>query len=100
MRMTVPVRHVLRALLDATTEMYGLEVCDATGVDPGSIYPILGRLEEAGWVTSRWEAIDPAQEGRPRRRYWQITDQGRTAATARLACYPTSPRLTTVREDE
>jgi DNA-binding PadR family transcriptional regulator len=34
-------------------------------------------LEQAGWVTSRWE--DPErqeEEGRPRRRYYQLTLDG------------------------
>ena len=48
----------------------------------GTLYKALGRLEEAGLLTSRWE--DPAAaEGRPRRRLYALTERG--AATARPA---------------
>ena len=39
---------------------------------------ILARLERCGWLESRWEDIEPAEEGRPRRRY-------------RLSPYETAP---------
>ena len=29
------------------------------------MHPILARLEGVGWLTSRWEDIDPSVEGRP-----------------------------------
>jgi pimeloyl-ACP methyl ester carboxylesterase len=45
---------------------------------------ILARLEhEYGWLTSRWEDIKPQDEGRPRRRYYRLTEDG--AERARLA---------------
>ena len=48
----------------------------------GTLYKALGRLEEAGLLTSRWE--DPAAaDGRPRRRLYALTERG--AATARRA---------------
>ena len=41
----------------------------------GTLYKALGRLEELGLLTSRWE--DPAAaEGRPRRRLYELTGQG------------------------
>jgi PadR family transcriptional regulator, regulatory protein PadR len=41
----------------------------------GTLYKALGRLEEMGLLTSRWE--DPAAtEGRPRRRLYELTAQG------------------------
>jgi DNA-binding PadR family transcriptional regulator len=49
----------------------------------GTLYKALGRLEEFGLLTSRWE--DPAAaEGRPRRRLYELTRQGaRVAEQAR-----------------
>jgi DNA-binding PadR family transcriptional regulator len=48
----------------------------------GTLYKALGRLEERRLLTSHWE--DPAAaEGRPRRRLYELTEQG--AATARRA---------------
>ena len=41
----------------------------------GTLYKALGRLEELGLLTSRWE--DPAAaEGRPRRRLYELTGRG------------------------
>ena len=40
----------------------------------GTLYKALGRLEELGLLTSRWE--DPAVEGRPRRRLYELTGRG------------------------
>jgi PadR family transcriptional regulator PadR len=76
-RMTVQTQAVLLALLhDLDTPLYGLEIADRTGLLPGTTYPILVRLERAGWVTSYWEEIDPREEQRPRRKYYKLTGQG------------------------
>jgi PadR family transcriptional regulator PadR len=81
---TVPVARVLAALLDDPDgEHYGLEIIKATGLSSGTLYPILLRLERAGWVQSRWEGIDPVQARRPARRYYQLTNDG--AAQARTS---------------
>lgn len=49
----------------------------------GTLYKALGRLEEFGLLTSRWE--DPAEGGRPRRRLYQLTPAGRQAAQSATA---------------
>jgi len=51
-----------------------------TGLPSGTLYPILVRLERAGWVESRWERTDPVADGRPNRRYYQLTAEGAVAA--------------------
>ena len=46
----------------------------------GTLYKALARLEKAGLLTSRWE--NPAQaadEGRPRRRLYEVTGEGARA---------------------
>ena len=51
----------------------------------GTLYKALGRLEEFGLLTSRWEDA-AAAEGRPRRRLYELTRQGaRVAEQARAA---------------
>lgn len=57
-------------------EHYGLEIAKAAKLPTGTIYPILARLEEAGCLVSEWEQVDPAEEGRPRRRYYRLTAPG------------------------
>src|SRR6185437_6652230 len=86
LRMTVGVLAVLGALLDRPdAELYGLEIVRASGLEPGTIYPILQRLRGAGWVTDRWEDPEPAHtEGRPPRRYYRLTAEGRVRAVRAL----------------
>jgi DNA-binding PadR family transcriptional regulator len=75
--MTLTVQLVLRALLaDPSQEMYGLQICTEAGLASGTIHPILARLEGLGWLESRWEDTDPRAEGRPRRRYYKLTQAG------------------------
>src|SRR5258708_7756693 len=82
-RMTVQTQLVLQALLRAPgRDLYGLELADETGLLPGTAYPILARLENEGWVSSRWEDIDPAAEKRPARRYYRLTAAGTAQAGA------------------
>jgi DNA-binding PadR family transcriptional regulator len=50
----------------------------------GTLYKALGRLEEAGLLTSRWEKPEAA-EGRPRRRLYELTGQGAHVAERALA---------------
>jgi PadR family transcriptional regulator PadR len=106
--MTLPTLLVLRAMLaEPAREMYGLEICKAADLPSGTIHPILARLERCGWLESRWEDIEPAEEGRPRRRYYHLSPDGADRARAaldrvhipvpvagRVAQSPLIPRLT------
>lgn len=70
--------RILAALRDDAR--YGLDLVEVTGLSSGTVYPTLGRLEKRGHVRGRWE--DPAlavEEGRPRRRYYELTPEGREA---------------------
>ena len=85
-RMTSPVLKVIAALLaDPAAERYGLRLMQDTGLPSGTLYPILVRLERAGWVASRWEGVDPVAEGRPRRRYYRLTGEGAVEARREVA---------------
>lgn len=82
-RITKPTRLVLAAFLEAPAdEHYGLDVAGVTGLKSGSLYPILGRLEDRGWLSSRWEDVDPSEKERPRRRYYKLTSDGYAMARA------------------
>lgn len=54
----------------------GFDVCKATGLPSGTVYPILSRLEQAGWLHSQWERGDPVTLRRPRRRFYTLTAEG------------------------
>ncbi len=80
-RATVAVRRVLAAFLaDPDTDRYGLDLIRTSGYPSGTLYPILTRLETAGWIEARWEDLDPAVAGRPARRYYRLTAAGTVAA--------------------
>ncbi len=53
----------------------------------GTLYKALGRLEEFGLLSSRWEDV-PAVEGRPRRRLYALTGEGAEVAEDALARTP------------
>jgi PadR family transcriptional regulator, regulatory protein PadR len=86
-RITLQTELVIRALLDEPSrKRYGLEVCELVGLPSGTVYPILARLELAGWIESFWE--DPAvheTEGRPRRRFYQLASGGAERCREALA---------------
>jgi len=85
-RLTQPTLKVLRFLLEKPREgRSGAEMSKATKVGSGTLYPMLARLEAAGWLTSEWEAIDPREAGRPRRRFYKLTALGQNNARAALA---------------
>ncbi len=80
---TVQVLHAI-----AGGSAYGFDVCDVTGLPSGTVYPALSRLEQAGFVRSRWERQEIAQrEKRPPRRYYEITARGVAALDAALDRY-------------
>jgi PadR family transcriptional regulator len=84
--MTTPLAKVVSAMLaDPTADRYGLDLMRDTGLASGTLYPVLIRLEGAGWVESRWENLDPAAEGRPPRRYYRLTPDGVESARIELA---------------
>src|SRR5688572_349819 len=70
---------ILKAL--STGELHGLGVSrrieQMTGgtfaVQPGSLFPALHRLEEAGWLTSIWDA----SETNRRAKYYTLTRAGK-----------------------
>jgi PadR family transcriptional regulator PadR len=86
LRVTAAVAKVLAAFLeDPEADRYGLELMRVSGHPSGTLYPILLRLQKAGWVETRWEEIDPVTAGRPARRYYRLTPDGQTQAHTEIA---------------
>jgi PadR family transcriptional regulator, regulatory protein PadR len=76
-RLTQQTLKVLGTLMSGQTrELSGAEIAKLSKLSSGTLYPILYRLEEFGWLDSRWEVGDPAMLGRPRRRYYRVTGEG------------------------
>src|SRR5271168_3487799 len=76
-RMSLQTLRVLEAFLEnPTDELSGADVQKRGKLASGTLYPILLRLESAGWFVSRWEDVDPSSIGRPRRRLYRLTSSG------------------------
>jgi len=58
--------------------LYGFDIIDITGLPGGTVYPALRRLEESGYLASKWERHSIArEESRPPRKYYELTREGR-----------------------
>jgi PadR family transcriptional regulator PadR len=81
--------NVLRLFSLMTSEplswWWGVKLGAELELRSGTIYPLLARLEKARWLESRWEEVDPVEEGRPRRRLYRLTGQGEVVASRALA---------------
>lgn len=65
---------------------HGFEIMQATGLAGGTVYPALAKLERDGLLESDWEDAALARaDGRPPRRYYDITRAGRTRMRDSLA---------------
>jgi DNA-binding PadR family transcriptional regulator len=81
--MTGPTLKVLGELLSRPhNRISGAEISRSTGLASGTLYPILFRLEEAGWLQSEWEEVTPSEVKRPRRRLYRLTGLGEASTRA------------------
>ena len=75
---------ILKAL--ALAEMHGLGIANRIGqitrgtfqVKPGSLFPALHRMEEAGWVRAEWVTKDTGR----RARVYELTAKGKKQLAA------------------
>jgi PadR family transcriptional regulator PadR len=85
-RLTPTVAEVLTIMLTRGGEHYGRGLGEATMIAPGTLHAILTRLERAGVLVSRYEAVIGRGVGaRAPRRYYQFTADGAAFAATALA---------------
>src|SRR5437899_13099071 len=83
MRITLVTALVMQAI--GAGHCHGFDIVEVTGYPTGTIYPALRRLERDGYVTSHWEPQRTAtREGRPARRYYELTASGVKALDSAL----------------
>jgi PadR family transcriptional regulator, regulatory protein PadR len=87
MRKTHALVQVAVALMeDPKGKHWGYDTARKAGVRSGVLYPILSRMLDEGWLTDGWENAGlAAAEGRPPRRYYEITSLGLARLGAVLA---------------
>ena len=75
-----PLSFTTVLILQALAQGYkfGFDIMSVTGLPSGTIYPALRRLESMRLVASDWEKdVKARKEGRPRRRYYELTPAGK-----------------------
>jgi len=65
---------------------HGYDIARDTGFKSGTLYPILIRLADRGWLEACWEDEQPA--GRPRRHLYRLTSEGLARGGEALAEVP------------
>ena len=84
--LTYTTAVILQAV--ANGYLYGFDIIDITGVPGGTVYPALRRLEDAGYLVSKWEKPSISQAApRPQRRYYELTRTGREALAEAVKRY-------------
>jgi PadR family transcriptional regulator, regulatory protein PadR len=83
MRITLATALVMQAI--GAGHCHGFDIVEVTGYPTGTVYPALRRLERDGYVRSQWEPERAAaREGRPARRYYELTASSVKALDAAL----------------
>ena len=62
---------------------HGYSLMQETGLNSGTLYPLLIRLTEAGVLETEWQ--EPEREGRPPRHAYRLTGEGYAQAHALVA---------------
>lgn len=75
---------------------YGYDLGRRAGLKSGTLYPILVRLAERGWLETRW--THPERPGRPPRHIYRLTALGAEGAAASLEGLQPARILTRVAE--
>jgi len=83
---TLAVLHALVVAAQCGECVWGFRICEQAALGPGTVYPILDRLETARWISGFWETGQPAT--RPRRRLYEMTALGRAELAAAVAARP------------
>lgn len=96
MKSKTSLPHTTAVILLAVSNdyRYGFDIMDQTGLPSGTVYPALRRLEEMGLVKSKWEREAAAQrDGRPARKYYEVTRAGSVALAEAVKRYKHMERL-------
>lgn len=85
MRRTQTMLTVAETLLASRSRRFwGYDLCKASGIESGSVYPMLAKFLNAGWIVDGWEKAEDNVPGRPPRRYYILTDDGARALQVEL----------------
>ena len=78
-RLTRTTTRALLAFLETPRSWrYGYDLMKVADLSSGTLYPLLARLTEDGWLESRWEESE--FPGKPPRQLYRLTASGRVQA--------------------
>lgn len=78
-RLTRTTTRTLLCFMEAPRSWrYGYDLMKVAGLSSGTLYPLLARLTEDGWLESRWEQSE--LPGKPPRQLYRLTATGRVQA--------------------
>jgi DNA-binding PadR family transcriptional regulator len=78
-RLTRSTARTLLAFLESPRSWrYGYDLMKDADLSSGTLYPLLARLTEDGWLESRWEGSE--HPGKPPRQLYRLTATGRIQA--------------------
>jgi DNA-binding PadR family transcriptional regulator len=81
-RVTHPLLDVLEVFFQAFDnhdDLHGWAIMKATKRSGPTVYGVLDRLEDIGWIDGWWEDENP-EPGKPRRRFYGMTPTGTIGA--------------------
>lgn len=78
-RLTRTTTRALLAFLETPRNWrHGYDLMKVAGLSSGTLYPLLARLTDDGWLESRWE--DSEFPGKPPRQLYRLTPTGQIQA--------------------
>jgi PadR family transcriptional regulator, regulatory protein PadR len=75
-------RFLAAMLEDPLAWRYGYELLKKTGLQSGTLYPLLMRLSDQGLLEAQWR--EPEKAGKPPRHVYRLTSDGLALARARV----------------
>jgi DNA-binding PadR family transcriptional regulator len=82
-RLTRTLTRALLVFLDEPRSWrYGYDLMKVAGLSSGTLYPLLARLSDDGWLESRWEESE--FPGKPPRQLYRLTATGQVEARGAL----------------
>ncbi len=93
---TANISPQTRAVLAALSSQpqawrYGYDLARETGLKSGTLYPLLIRLADQGFLEAEWR--QPLQPGRPPRHAYRLTEQGLRLSFERRSEIPSNPGI-------
>jgi len=93
----VLIQIALALMDDPLGRHWGYDLMKRAGVRSGVLYPVLQRMLGEGWLTDGWEDAAEVTGRRPPRRYYKLTDKGRSELGALTVDAATDPRFIPLR---